>query len=162
MKYKTVFDIATSGYGAWSFLFIGCTLVLVGVLLLKFHKDLPMGRKTTERSKKIFAICFLAFAVLWTIGTTAGTYYQYRSLLHALNTGNFQITEGRVVDFAPMPWSGHAEEKFAVNGQHFSYSDYTVTSGFNNTKSHGGPIRTGLAVRISHVGNTIIKLEIAE
>jgi hypothetical protein len=44
-------------------------------------------------------------------------------------------------------------------GSH-SYSDYVVTAGFNNTASHGGPIRQDLPVRISYVGNSIVKLEI--
>jgi hypothetical protein len=35
-----------------------------------------------------------------------------------------------------------------------------VVCGFNNTSSHGGPIREGLPVRVSYVGNTILKLEI--
>ncbi len=31
---------------------------------------------------------------------------------------------------------------------------------FNNAASRGGPIREGLPVRISHIGNTILKLEV--
>ena len=51
-------------------------------------------------------------------------------------------------------------ESFAVGGHRFSYSDYVVTSGFHNTASHGGPIHDGLDVRVSYLGNLILRLEI--
>jgi hypothetical protein len=59
-----------------------------------------------------------------------------------------------------MPKSGHKMESFTVNGVKFEYSDFVVTPGFNNATSHGGPIREGLPVRISHIDNTILKLEV--
>lgn len=37
-----------------------------------------------------------------------------------------------------------------------------VTSAFNNTSSHGGPIREGLPVRVTYSRNAILKLEILE
>jgi hypothetical protein len=43
----------------------------------------------------------------------------------------------------------------------FSYPDYTVTCGFNNTASRGGPIREGLQVRIHYVDQLILRLEVA-
>jgi hypothetical protein len=61
-----------------------------------------------------------------------------------------------------MPYGGHADEKFTVNGATFSYSDYSVTAGFNNTKSHGGPIDEGKRVRVTHLGNIIVRLEVGD
>ena len=69
--------------------------------------------------------------------------------------------EGTVSDFHPMPYSGHSYETFAVNGVRFSYSDYVLIPCFNNTASHGGPIREGQQVRIAYSGKCILKLEIA-
>jgi hypothetical protein len=68
---------------------------------------------------------------------------------------------GPVTDFRPMPREGHADESFVVGGRRFSYSDYSVTPGFSNTRSHGGPIDNGVYVRITHRDNTILRLEIA-
>ena len=79
----------------------------------------------------------------------------------ALRSGKYQVGEGRVENFVPMPVSGHAMESFSVGGVDFSYSDYSVTAGFNKTSSHGGPIRTGLPVGISYVDNEILRLEVA-
>jgi hypothetical protein len=52
-----------------------------------------------------------------------------------------------------MPYQGHQEECFSVGDRTFRYSDYEPTAGFNNTASHGGPIRGGLAGRIAYIGN---------
>jgi hypothetical protein len=65
-----------------------------------------------------------------------------------------------VTGFMPMPVTGHAMEHFCVSGACFSYSDYVVTAGFNRTSSRGGPIREGLPVRVTYLGNTILKLEV--
>jgi hypothetical protein len=59
-----------------------------------------------------------------------------------------------------MPYEGHQDECFSVQAQTFCYSDYEVTAGFNNATSHGGPIREGLPVRVSYIGNTIVRLEV--
>ena len=48
-----------------------------------------------------------------------------------------------------------------MNGQYFSYSDYDLTKGFNQTQSHAGPLKEGVQVRITHVDGSIVKLEIA-
>ena len=60
-----------------------------------------------------------------------------------------------------MPVSGHAMEHFCVRQACFEYSDFVITAGFNNTASYGGPIRDGLPVRVTYVGNAIAKLEVA-
>ena len=61
-----------------------------------------------------------------------------------------------------MPYAGHSDESFVVGGRRFSYSDFVVTSGFHNAASHGGPIREGLYVRVTYLGNLILRLEIAQ
>jgi hypothetical protein len=60
-----------------------------------------------------------------------------------------------------MPVTGHAMESFEVAGHCYSYSDYVVVAGFNNTQSHGGPIRNGLRVRIADIDGQIARLEVA-
>src|SRR5262249_332614 len=50
----------------------------------------------------------------------------------------------------PMPYAGHSDESFTVMGIRFTYSDYHISDGFNNTSSHGGPINKDLFVRICY------------
>jgi hypothetical protein len=90
-----------------------------------------------------------------------GTFFDYWELRQALKSGDFKVVEGMVVDFVPMPYSGHAKERFSVNGRLYEYSDFAVSAGFNNTQSQGGPIREGLIVRIADVRGKIARLEIA-
>lgn len=85
---------------------------------------------------------------------------EYRRLIEARLSGNYQVVEGIISDFVPMPYEGHKSESFTVNGRRFEYSDFHITAGFNQSASHGGPIRAGQKVRIAYVGNAIIKLEI--
>lgn len=93
--------------------------------------------------------------------TFSSTYVTHRRLMDAIASAQAQVVEGEVTRFVPMPASGHAMERFCVQQDCFAYSDYVVTGGFNNAASHGGPIRNGLAVRVTHVGVTIVKLELA-
>src|SRR5262245_32044716 len=48
-----------------------------------------------------------------------------------------------------LPECGQAKESFVVNGRRFEYSDYTATAEFNHARSHGGPMREGIHVRIA-------------
>ena len=159
MTYDVVFD-ASRGHGiAWTFLAPGILFILLGVAVLTKKIVLPtqMSPQSVARGAKFF----LGFAVLWTTlaaGAMARDYFRLKSVL----VGNqAEILEGRVTNFRPMPWSGHPMESFSVCGVTFSYSDFIETGSFNNATSHGGPIREGLWVRISLVGNSIARLEIA-
>jgi len=76
-------------------------------------------------------------------------------------SGQYSVVEGTVTNFHPMPYSGHQNETFSVNGVQFSYSDYVIVPCFNNTSSHGGPIREGLRVRIAYSDDCILKLDVA-
>jgi hypothetical protein len=98
--------------------------------------------------------------LVWTYLAFSSLYPSYRAIRKEYLAGNFSVVEGAVEDFHPMPFEGHQDECFTVQGVQFCYSDYMVGRGFNNTSSHGGPIRAGLPVRISHSGNTILELEI--
>lgn len=87
----------------------------------------------------------------------------------AVERREYQVVEGRVENFRPMPRDGHSLESFTVNGKEFEYSDFVVTPGFRNTQSYGGPIHEGLFVRIGYIENQttrptrdIVRLEVKE
>ena len=82
--------------------------------------------------------------------------------LSAFQRGDYQIVEGRVTKFDPMPVEGHKNECFSLQNQRFCYSDYMIAPGFRNAASHGGPIREGLQVRIAHRGSIILRIESAK
>ncbi len=81
------------------------------------------------------------------------------------NSKDLLFVEGRVVNYHPMPYQGHADETFEVNGVKFAFSDYDEMGigGYNNAASHGGVIRSNLYVRIGYYNNgernVILQLE---
>ena len=167
MSYHTVFEIIHKSY-QWGFPAFGLIFVFLGILFLKFYKLLIPKWKPSflpswkPKQAKMFGWVFTVFSSVWTVGVFASTWSSYHQAIQAYKEGRYSTVEGVVQEFVPMPYTGHAEESFKVNGVKFTYSDYEVTPGFNNTSSHGGPIRAGLKVRIGHLGNTILKLEVSD
>jgi hypothetical protein len=159
--YKVVFDIAQTGFKAWTFPAFGLIFVILGIFVI------PILQRMSRRSSgPFFQVFFVGFALLWTGSALFTTLREYLHIRHALEGGSALVVTGAVVDFHPMPITGHAMETFSVGGVPFSYSDYVVTSGFNQTESHGGPIHAGEQIRIWYVpersSNVIVKLAIKE
>ena len=74
--------------------------------------------------------------------------------------GEYSVVEGYITNFQPLPTDGHGRECFVVSGQRFCYSDFHGTPGFNHTSTYGGPLHSGLFVRIGYRGNMILLLEV--
>jgi hypothetical protein len=160
--FQTVFDIEQAGFTGWRPISFGLVFLVVGALLVLapnlMQRILRGGLQ--GKGRRVFGWIFLSFAVVWVYATYSQNYPSYRRLLDDARSGRVQIVEGVVEKFHPMPKGGHDTEHFEVNGVMFGYSDYSNHGGFNNTASHGGPMREGLYVRIAHVGRHIVRLEI--
>ncbi len=168
MHYQTVFDLAQAGYKSWWFGTSGLLFLVVAILFLRYQRiqaalnsSSLLGASPLVGNTAIpkFAI---VFAAGWTLIAFGATYPEYRSAREALDTGRYSVVEGQVTDFVPMRYTGHSMERFTVGGQTFKYSDFDVTAGFNNTQSHGGPIKLGEFVRVAYIGNVIIRLEVGQ
>ncbi|HEY1933364.1 MAG TPA: hypothetical protein VGG99_15230 [Acetobacteraceae bacterium] len=164
MKLVTVFDASDpSFFGYWWFPSFGLLFVGVGFLLVfrpaHMQHLTPSGLQGMAR--RIFSLCIFVFAMLWTALASTVAFTQYWFAASELTAGRYSVVEGPVTHFVPMPYGGHADESFVVEGHRFAYSDYVMTPGFHNSASHGGPIREGLYVRIAYVGNTILRVQIA-
>ena len=118
--------------------------------------------KDTTFWSRIFPYAFAGFALFWTATSSWSTFSDYYKLKNALLTGKYEVVEGVITDFVPMPWGGHAMEHFKVNGHYYEYSNFNVIAGFNKTQAYGGPLRGGLNVRIADVDGQIARLEIAD
>lgn len=171
MPYETVFEVTQKPFEWWWPAF-GLIFVVIGVFLIKFGPKLDRNknrkdiRLTFAISPKLLGWFFVVFASLWTLIAFGSTYSSYRELLEAYRTGRYSVVEGIVEDFHPMPYGGHQSECFRVAKERFCYSDYAVSPAFNQSASHGGPIRAGLPVRISYCEDDdfqprILRLEIS-
>ena len=92
--------------------------------------------------------------------------HMYFKTVGAYQRGQYEVVEGYVENFDPMPYGGHTNESFEINDVYFEYSDYNVTSGYRNTKSHSGVITgDGQHLKIGYVyynstyGNIIVYIE---
>ena len=157
MHFETVFDVAQAGYKDWWFPSMGFIFVAIGAVLVFFPRfaNLIISVPPTAGWPLII------FASVWILGAFTFSYFPYVQARNALHSGDHSVVKGHVANFIPMPRDGHAMESFEVGGEKFQYSDYRGTPGFNNTRSHGGPIDSGVYVRVTHKGNTILRLEIA-
>jgi len=162
MHYATVFDASVHPYRNFSFVLPGVTFMLVGAVFVFRPEWFEAVFRKPLRHRYIFRWFFFLFSVLWTATAMVALLKDARTASQATQPGKCEMIEGRVAHFHPMPAEGHDTEHFDVQGIGFSYSDYEVSAGFNNTASHGGPIRAGLPVRICYRDGEILRLEIAQ
>lgn len=165
MDYKTVFEVTDKGFDydtLTPLLFIAIGLG-VSLFNLKYNKS-----KSFKRNYAIvFGFIFSGFALIMSFFTIPSYITDRNKTNEMYQNGNFLTVEGKIENFDPMPHSGHAVESFNVNGVHFEYSDFMSVHGFNNTASHGGPLkRNGQQVRLSYISvngdNRILKIELKE
>jgi len=157
--YQTVFDITQTGFKSWKFSALGLIFVAFG-FAMPFLIKKGIIRKSPQAMEKWLPLFFVGFAILWTMTSFIATFDDYRRASGAMRSNQAEVVEGMVTQFKPMPYTGHAMESFVVDGVMFKYSDYVITAGFNNTASHGGPIREGLPVKIWHLGGEILRLDV--
>jgi len=170
MPYETVFEI-TQKHFEWWWPAFGLIFVAIGVTVIEFGPKLDKRQNgkqfgiTFTIEPRLLGWVFVIFASGWTLLVFVFTYSSYRESIEAYRTGKYSIVEGVVEDFRPMPYEGHQSECFRVDKERFCYSDYEVSPAFNQSASHGGPIRVGLPVRIAYYEDEnsqgqILRLEI--
>jgi hypothetical protein len=152
--YVTVYQLS-SGPSGLPFGLAGLAPLAIGLILI-----LGKWRLGWRRPGWLLAGFSCAFGIMWMFLATGPILTEGTDVFRAFQTGQYAIVEGTVEDFHPMPYEGHDEECFTVGSQRFCYSDYIVTPGFHNAASHGGPIRSGIHVRVAYLGGTILRLEI--
>jgi hypothetical protein len=160
MEYRVVFDVVQAGYKDWTPGLVPLVMMGVGAWMVRRYARVPM--KGIGIFARVFPLVFLGFATLLAVAVFGSALWTYWSLRSAVLSGKVSRVEGVVSDFKPMPYGGHAMEHFCVGEACFEYSDFVLTGGFNNTSSHGGPIREGVRVRVTHVDGTIVRLEVAQ
>jgi hypothetical protein len=162
MSYRVVFDLASTGVAWWPVAVISAIVAAVIFGLSKQIIAVASSRSKDGPSRFSERYIVIAMMVAAFVFITAVVYTVYAKELRLIaeERTSATIVEGVVSHFVPMPYTGHAMERFCVSATCFAYSDYVITGGFNNASSHGGPIREGLHVRIKHVNGVIVRLEV--
>ena len=144
-EYVTVYQISKESTD-WSFALAGGIPLVVGIVLIL--GKLRFGWKQPNWFLPIFAC---GFGLLWLCTAGFSVVHGDSQALAAFQRGDYQLVEGVVTDFHPMPYEGHQEECFSVKDKGFRYSDCVIAPGFRNTASRSGPIGSGLPVRIAYL-----------
>lgn len=149
--------------------------LIIPAILLIFVCLFPLILKKTAEEKgtpipkeglifiRVFCLCGALFVFFLSAVAFIFQFNMYNKIVGAYNRGEYRTVEGYVENFHPMRKS---YETFDINGVEFSYSDYNLHKGYNNTKSHGGVITgDGQHLKIRYVyfnetsGNIILYIE---
>ena len=151
------------------------SFITIPIIIIVFMLVLPwiikivcesQNRKLNTKFVNLFCLIGIVFVIFLSSIALIGQLDMYNKIVVAYSQGEYQIVEGYVENFDPMPYSGHKNESFEINGVKFSYSDYNEHPGYNNAKSHGGVIEgNGQYLKIGYVylneayGNIIVYIE---
>jgi hypothetical protein len=158
--YYTVFTVLQQSV-PWQARLILPGIILFGIIAAVVAIIQRWGRLSKSFIVLTVVVCAVFLLLAFYAFRAPGVQDMYARAREAYVQGQYSTVEGTVTNFHPMPYSGHQDETFSVNGMQFSYSDYVLIPCFNNTSSHGGPIHEGLRVRIAYSGNCILKLEVS-
>jgi len=158
--YQVIYDITATSLliENWPILVV----FFIGIFAIaKFCISLANSEESNRNDHKVFAVAFI-FLWFWVGGLgLINSISQHSQCVGWVNSGDYSVITGNISEFKPMPYASHQQESFTVNGVFFDYSDYDLSKcGFNNSTSHGGPIKEGLPVRISYRDGRILILEI--
>lgn len=165
MGYKTVFEVTDKGFDMT--LLMPLLFVIIGLGISLFNIKYNKSTSSKKQFTIIFGFIFSAFGLLISLLTIPSSISSQQKTKAIFENKEYKIVEGEIENFNPMPYEGHTVESFTVNGIYFEYSDYILWNAFNNTASHGGPIKNnGQLVRLSYITvdeeNRILKIELKQ
>lgn len=166
MKYKTVFQITDKEFD-W-ILLTPVLFLIIGLGMVWFNIKYNKTKSSKRTSAIVLGSIFSGFSLIAILLILPGTFRTINKTKRIIENKEYKVVEGEIEQFHPMPKAGHEKEHFLVNGVYFEYSDFELVYGFNNTASHGGPLRrNGQEVRLSYRTtkngeNRILKVELKQ
>ena len=139
--------------GASALFLLVPSLVCVAEVLRNRFPSLSTPRVPAGAGPTMFATFLLFSDAMSGLGRLGAV-----GLSQQLRAGGADQIEGTVTNFFEV--SGGKNECFSVGDRRFCYSDWSVTPGFSRTRALGGPVYPGRQVRLSAIGDTIVRLEL--
>ena len=158
MRFYTFFDARDAGLSVYGPGAMCLILILVGVGIA-----IRGGSRGRALPVRVFGIAFaVGAAAILTVFVTNLTHRQ-AEISRIMAQHDYQVVEGAVADFQPVPSLGHGVERFRVGSTWLGYRGPTDTGGFHQLRADGGPIADGRRVRMAvDRQGRILKLELAE
>ena len=155
VNYHVVFDVLQTGSQLAVCLFIPLFLLVPGAVgwALKRSPD----PQSILKGKIFLFISIASFGVSLVVATIS--FVEYHQMKVALAEGEYQVTEGIVKEFAPIPSSGPPVESFTVGGTPFHYGSGWDSLVFNAAWNRRY-ILNDAQVRITHRGVNILRVEV--
>lgn len=128
----------------------------------KAGKELTLRQKRRTRGLRIAGVIWATFIFSLYLSYNIDI---YGKTVGAYQAGTYDIVEGYIEAFHPMPEEGHSSESFEVDGVYFEYTENQFPSAYSRTKPFGGVIRgDGQYVKLGFVadpeyGNVIVYIE---
>lgn len=118
MHYQVVFDPLRNGSELAICVFIPLLFSVPGIV----GWPLIRSRDTNSARKGKFFLLASTIGFAVSVIVASISFVDYRQVKKAIATGDYQVTEGIVSEFVPMPSSGHNPgESFSVGGVFFRY-----------------------------------------
>jgi hypothetical protein len=84
---------------------------------------------------------------------------EYIEVKRAVARHDYQVVEGTVSDFVPMPRGGHSVETFRLNDAAFHYGSGWGSMMFNSDWNRGY-LHNGARVQLAYRGDDILRVEV--
>lgn len=139
----------------WFFIFGFVALTGCVIIWVRF-----MIQKAPFSDKKVIGF-FILGTFIWT-AIIGGPFANYLGARTALKNGTYQVVEGAVEHFSPMPMGGHGHESFSVKGVSFKYGESSIDFGFDKSRINGGPVYQGKQVKIHYYKGRILRLWVCD
>jgi hypothetical protein len=160
MKYAVVFDSTGS---KWSSLLAALPELVVAVLAVSLILYIIWHvRRGDLKSKSVLLMALVLICI--GVGLNFADYHYFWRRIFTYY-GSYKTVEGAVSNYETMRKSDLNVERFEVQTVQFGYSNLGSFRCFHLPAANGGPVRAGLAVRVSYretySQRCIVKLEIA-
>ena len=154
---QLIFDLVDAGYQAGGVVVVGIFFIIGSLILFTFRNS--VRKFSTSWYPKAVPALLVVLSTVWTTLMFSQTYFEHQRLLEDLQSNRAVLISGVVTEFAPHT-SKRKQESFRVNGIEFFYSEARSMPGYHRYSGEDGPIRVGVFVKILHVGNDILRLEV--
>lgn len=146
-----MFDTRISGFHPDPSPLLALLFIAAGLLWVRF------GNRPRER---VLGALFALVSLLSFGGVYESEHGEYSRIVHALNSGRYELVEEFVQEF--VPGEPHRPETFRVGAHRYEYSPFEESAGYRRTMPEGGVIRPGLQLRIFDVDGVIGRLEVGK
>jgi hypothetical protein len=155
LTYTTVFDYSRDGWRDLYGLIVPIVLTIVVYLFCRYRIYPRLTNARSERARAIWAYLPMLLPLVTLLSSSLPVAQLYTRLHHALANHSISVVEGQIEKY--QPWVPHVSgESFTVDGVDFSMWN-SASSAFDDMPI---ALHDGQRVRISYVGNVILKVEV--